>query len=86
MNSISIIQHPENINMINTQETLCAHECTKLKIYYLDLLKQVDLSVRLSEQDKVGQIQFLLKQWANEIEVLAEPFKITIDSNGYNGN
>ena len=86
MNSIPMSQHPEQIDMKNTQDTLCTHECKKLEIYYLNLFKQVHLSVRLSEQDKVGQMQFLLRQWANEIEVLAEPFKITIDNNGYNSN
>jgi len=68
MNSIPMSQHPEQIDMNNTQDTLCTHECKKLEIYYQNLFKQVHLSVRLSEQDKVGQIRFLLRQWSNELE------------------
>ncbi len=45
----------------------CSCKRTEIEQYYMDLLKQLNFSIRLSEQEKAGQVLFLLKQWGNEL-------------------
>jgi len=68
MNDHQLNPNTGQVNATDTQLTLCTHECRNLEGYYASLFQQVYLSVVLSEQDKVGQIRFLLQQWSNELE------------------
>lgn len=43
----------------------CSCKRTEIEHYYVNLLKQLNVSIRLSEQEKAGQVLFLLKQWGN---------------------